>query len=150
MDGLDRMCDIGNAKTNNGSEHPNTVHTLAVPGTDGNGHNMIEAFMKKGNKLTLELKMQCRPSFVRKENKPLMVTTVSDPASAAFGKIAMPLGSLSTEIIPAICDDPSSNVTKVENIPAVDHSKVQMPELEDETRQSNFDLEEAIEHTHDP
>jgi hypothetical protein len=126
------------------------VQTLAAPGTEGNGHNMMEAFIKRGYRLMLELKMQCRPSFFKKENKPLMVTTVSDPASAAFGNIAMLLGSLSTETITAVCDDPSSKDTNIEKTPAVVHAREQMPEFEEDTRQSNLELDEATEHVHEP
>jgi hypothetical protein len=79
-----------------------------------------------------------------------MVTTVSDPASAAFGNIAMPLGSLSTWILTAICNDPSSNVTKVDKTPAVLNVKVQMPELEEEIRHSNVEIEADVEHEHEP
>jgi hypothetical protein len=75
---------------NNGSEQPNTVQTLAVPGIEGNGQSMMDAFMKRVNKLTLELYMQCRPCFAKKEKLPLMVAIVSDPASAAFGNIEIP------------------------------------------------------------
>jgi hypothetical protein len=150
IEGLNTMCDIGKAKIINGSEQPNATQTLAAPGTDGNGHKIREAFIKSGNKLMLELKMQCRPSFAKKEKWPLMVTTVSDPASAAFGNIAMPLGSLSTWILTAICNDPSSNVTKVDKTPAVLNVKVQMPELEEEIRHSNVEIEADVEHEHEP
>ena len=94
--------------------------------------------------------MQCRPCFAKKEKLPLMVTTVSDPAIAAFGNIEMPEGSLNTEMLTAIWDDPSSKVTKVEKTPTVAHTIVQMPELDDDTVHSNIELERAVEHLQEP
>jgi hypothetical protein len=62
----------------------------------------------------------------------------------------MPLGSSKTDIMPAVCEDPSSKVTKKVKTPATVHESEQMPELEEDTKHSNVDLEEAIEHLHAP
>jgi hypothetical protein len=126
------------------------VQKLAEPGTEGNGHNIMEAFKKRVNKLMLELKIQCRPSFAKKENWPLIVTTVSDPARAAFGNNVMPDGSPSTDITTATCDAPSSNITNVLNTPELIDVNVQIPESGDDTLHSNIEFEVDMEHLHKP
>jgi len=149
-DGLDRIYEFGKAVTSNGSAQPKTVQKLAAPGIDGNGHSIVEAFINRVKTLMLELKMQLRASFFKKENCPLMVITVSDPAIPTFGNIVMARGSLNTVILPAVCNDPSSNITSVEKRPAFAHANVQIPDLDEDARQSNTELEPAIEHLHEP
>jgi hypothetical protein len=110
------------------------VQKLAAPGIDGNGHKIVDSFMKRVKTLTLELKMQLRASFFKNENCPLIVITVSDPAIPTFGNIVTARGSLNTVMLPAVCNNPSSNFTDVKKTPAFCHATVQIPDLDEDTR----------------